>query len=167
MEPQATPEFFISPMRVQTLPEISLFYIAGKPVPFADLDKDFDALLDSLEAAKAQAHLDQAAPNITRYYKVGGSEPGLFLMEAGTLVKPGTQPAGAAQVKKLAPFHCAGLLLWGGLTHIGAAYEALQKAIDEAGLAPTGENEEWTYYFEAVDSPHNLMALYIGVKGKA
>jgi len=167
MEPQATSEFFISPMRVQTLPEISFFYITGKPVPFADLDKDFDALLDSLEAAKAQAHLDQAAPNIVRYCKVDGSEPGLFLMEVGTLVKPGTPPAGAAQVKKLAPFHCAGLLLWGGLSHIAAAYEALQKAIGEAGLAPTGENQEWTYYFEAVDSPHNLMAVYIGVKENA
>ena len=42
---------------------------------------------------KTQAHLNQAAPNITRYYKVDGSEPALFLMEVGTLVKPGTQPA--------------------------------------------------------------------------
>ena len=167
MEPQAIPEFVISPMRVQTLPEISFFYIAGKPVPFSDLDKDFDTLLDSLEIAKTQAHLDQAAPNITRYYKVDGSEPALFLMEVGTLVKPGTQPAGAAKVKTLAPFYCAGLLLWGGLAHIGPAYEALQKAIQEAGLAPTGDNEEWTYYFEGVDSPHNLMAVYIGVKEKA
>jgi hypothetical protein len=64
-------------------------------------------------------------------------------------------------------FHCAGLLLWGGLAHIRAAYASLQKAIQEAGLAPTGESEEWTYYFEGVDSPHNLMALYIGVKEKA
>ena len=94
MVPQANLEFFISPMRVLTLPEISFFYIAGRPVPFTDLDQDFDALLDSLEIAKAQAHLDQAAPNITRYYKVAESEPALFLMEAGTLVKPGTQPAG-------------------------------------------------------------------------
>ena len=34
MEPQAMPEFIISPMRVQTLPEINFFYVAGKPVPF-------------------------------------------------------------------------------------------------------------------------------------
>jgi hypothetical protein len=167
MEPQANPEFFISPMRVQTLPEINFFYVTGKPVPFTDLDKDFDTLLDSLEIAKTQAHLDQAAPAITRYYKVDGSEPALFLMEAGTLVKPGTQPAGSAKVKTLAPFHCAGLLLWGSLAHIGHAYESLQKAIQEAGLTPTGENQEWTYYFENVDSPHNLMALFIGVKEKA
>jgi hypothetical protein len=34
-------------------------------------------------------------------------------------------------------------------------------------LATTGENEEWTYLFVEPDSPHNLMALYIGVKEKA
>jgi hypothetical protein len=167
MEAQATPEFFISPMRVQTLPETNFFYIAGKPAPFTDLDKDFDAMLDSLEIAKAQAHLGQVAQNITRYYKVEASEPNMFLMEVGAPVKPGTQPAGAAKVKTLAPFHCAGLLLWGSLAHIGHAYESLHKAIQEAGLVPTGENQEWTYYFETSDSPHNLMALFIGVKEKA
>ncbi len=163
-------DFFISPMRVQTLPEIDFFFVAGKPVPFGDLDQDFDAMLDELEKAKSLAHLAQAAPNITRYYRVNEheknvlSEPAIFLMETGTVVNASTQPAGSAQVKKLAPFHCAGLLLWGGLQHIRAAYESLQKAIQEAGLSPTGENEEWTYYFEGVDSPHNLMAIYSGIK---
>jgi hypothetical protein len=79
-------------------------------------------------------------------------------------VKPGTQPAGAAQVKSLPPYHCAGLLLWGGLAHIVPAYEALHKAINEAGITKTGENQEWTYYFEGVESPNNLMAIYTGIK---
>ena len=39
MDTQATPEFIISPMRVQTLPEITFFYITSPPIPFADLDK--------------------------------------------------------------------------------------------------------------------------------
>lgn len=167
MEPQATPEFIISPMRVLTLPEINFFYVTGRPMPLADLDKDFDAMLDSLETAKTQAHLDRAGPDIVRYYKVDASEPDLFLMEVGILVKPGTQPAGSAKVKTLAPIHCAGVLFWGSLAHIRSAYESLQKAIQEAGWVPTGENQEWTYYFENSDSPRNLMGLYIGVKEKA
>lgn len=164
MNDQASPEVYISPMRLQTLPENEFFYVSGTPVPLADLDKVFDPLLDELEKVKSLARLDQAAPNITRYCKVEGSEPALFLLETGTLVKPGTTPAGSAQVKKLAPLHCAGVLLWGGLQNIVAAYEALQKAIQEAHLTPTGENQEWTFYFDAVNSPHNLMAIYIGVK---
>ena len=167
MELQSTSEFFISPMRVLTLPEVNFFYIAGKPMPFTELDKDFDAMLDSLETAKSQAHLGQVAQNITRYYKVEAGEPGLFMMEVGVPVKPGTQPAGPAKVKTLAPFHCAGLLLWGSLAHISDAYKSLQKAIKEAGLVPTGDNQEWTYYFEDVNSPRNLMALFIEVQDNA
>lgn len=85
-------------------------------------------------------------------------------MQVGIPVKPGTRPAGEAQVKTLPPFHCVGLLLWGSLAHTVQAYETLSKAIDEAGLERTGEGREWNYYFEGVDSPHNLMGLYLGVR---
>jgi hypothetical protein len=91
-------------------------------------------------------------------------EPDMFLMEVGIPVKPGTQPAGAAQIKTLPPYRCTALLLWGSLAHVVLAYETLQKAMQEAGLEPTGENQEWNYYFQSVESPHNLMGLYIGVR---
>ena len=45
METQATPEFLISQMRVQTLPEIAFFYVTSPPIPFAELDKYLDPLL--------------------------------------------------------------------------------------------------------------------------
>ena len=161
---QATPEFIISPMRVQTLPEITFFYVTSEPIPFSDLDKHLDPLLESLYAAKAQAGLGEAGPDITRYYKVSTGEPELFLMEVGIPVKPGTQPAGAAQVKILPPYHYASLLLWGSLMHIVEAYEALQKGMQEAGLEHTGECQEWNYYFWGVESPHNLVGITMGVK---
>jgi hypothetical protein len=164
METQATPECIISPMRVQTLPEITFFYVTSPPIPFSDLDKHLDPLLESLYAAKAQANLGKAGPDITRYYKVSAGEPDMFLMEIGIPVKSGTQPAGAAQVKILPPYPCASLLLWGSLMHIVEAYEALQKAMQEAGVEHTGECQEWNYYFWSVESPHNLMGIYMGVK---
>ena len=162
MEAQATPEFVISQMRVQTMREITFFYVTNQPVPFTDLDKALDPMLESLYAAKAQANLGEAGPDIVRYHKV--DEPDLWLMEVGIPVKAGTQPAGAAQVKTLPPYRCAGLLLWGSLAHIVPAYDALKKAMQEAGLEHSGENQEWTYYFESGESPHNLMGIYMGVK---
>ena len=162
MATQATPEFIISPVRVQTLPEITFFYVTSEPIPFADLDKHLDPLLESLYAAKAQANLGETGPDIVRYYKA--DEPDLWLMEVGIPVKAGTQPAGAAQVKTLPPYRCAGLLLWGSLAHIVEAYEALQKGMQEAGLEHTGECQEWNYYFRNVESPHNLMGITMGVR---
>ena len=168
MEPQTSPEFVISEMRVQTMREITFFYVTNRPTPFSDLDRDFDPMLESLYAAKAQANLGEAGPDIVRYYNAddvaSAGETDLWLMEVGIPVKAGTRPAGAAQIKTLPPYHCAGLLLWGSLAQIGPAYERLSKAIREAGLEQTGENREWVYYFESGESPHNLMGLYMGVR---
>lgn len=164
MKSPTTPEFMISPMRVETLPEITFFYVTSLIIPFADLDKHLDPLLESLYAAKAQANLGESRPDITRYYKVSATEPNTYMMEVGIPVKPEIKPAGAAQVKILPSYPCASLLLWGSLLHIAQAYEALQKGMQEAGLEHTGECQEWNYYFWSVESPHNLIGLYMGVK---
>jgi effector-binding domain-containing protein len=163
----ATPEFVISPMRQMLMPEITFFYVTNQPTALANLDRDLDLLLDSLYAAKAQAGIAEAGPDITRYYAVNtGAHPGepeLFLMEVGIPVKPGTLPAGEAKIKILPPFPCAGLLLWGSLAHVRQAYDTLKQNIQSAGLKHTGESREWNYRFESVDSPYNLMGLYMGI----
>jgi hypothetical protein len=79
-------------------------------------------------------------------------------------VKPGTRPTGEAHVKTLPPYHCAGLLLWGSLAHIGQTYETLKQAIKETGLEHTGECREWNYWFESGDSPNNLLGVYLEVR---
>jgi hypothetical protein len=165
MEPQTTPEFLITQMRVLTMKEMTFFYVTAQPVPFDRLDESLDALLSSLYIAKAQTHLTEAGPDIVRYYPAGTDRPGLFVMEVGVLVKPGTEPAGEAQVKLLPPYRCASLLLWGGpVAHIGQTYETLSQAIQTAGLERTGECREYTYWFESVDSPNNLMGIYMGLE---
>ena len=168
MEPQATPEFLIGQMRVLTMREMTFFYVTNQPIPFADLDKDFDPLLDKLSEAQAQAGISEAGPGITRYYKVStGAHPGepdLYRMECGVSVKPGIQPAGEAQVKALPPYHCAALLHWGSLMHIAQAYEALLQAVKDAGLQPTGETREWNFYFESSESPNDLIGLFMEVR---
>ena len=164
MDPKATPEFVIGPMRVLTTREMSFFYVANKPTPFANLDRDLDPLLSSLYAAKALAGLGEAGPDIVRYYRVDAGDPGQYRMEVGIPVRPETQPAGEAQMKTLPPYHCAGLLLWGSLAHIVQTYETLTQAVQAAGLETTGECREWTYWFESPDSPTNLMAVFMEVR---
>ena len=41
------------------------------------------------------------------------------------------------------------------------------QAIEEAGLEHTGECREWNYWFESVDSPRNLLGLYMGIRTAA
>ena len=153
-------------MRVLTIREMMFFHVASQPVPFANLDQVLDPLLDSLYRARTEARITDAGPDIVRYYKTSTAADGtdLFLMEVGIPVKPGTPPAGAAQVKTLPPYRCAALLLWGSLAHIVEAYTALSQAMKQAGLEHTGECQEWNYFFEAPDSPRNLIAIYMGIR---
>jgi hypothetical protein len=178
MEPQASPEFVIGQMRVLTMSETVFFYVTNQPIPFADLDRDLDVLLLKLEAALALARIAEAGPTITRYYRADAAErgragpalpapadqPDLFLMEVGVPVRAGTQPAGEALVKTLAPYRCAALLYWGSLEHIAEAHMALIQGMQAAGLEPTGEGREWNYHFESVTSPHNILGLCMGIR---
>jgi effector-binding domain-containing protein len=168
MELQASPEFLIGQMRVLTMREMTFFYVTNQPTPFANLDRDFDTLLDKLCEAQAQANIPEAGPEITRYYKVDtGAHPGepdLYLMEVGVSVKSGTLPAGEAQVKTLPPYHCAALVHWGSLVHIRQAYGSLTQAVKEAGLERTGECREWNFYFESGESPNDLIGLFMEVR---
>jgi hypothetical protein len=162
MDAQTPQDFVISPMRVLTLPEISFFHAASQPVAFSQLDQVLDPLLDALYEARRLAAICESGPDIVRYYRADG-ETGLYIMEAGIAVAPGTLPAGKAQVKTLPPYGCAGVLLWGSLAHITQAYTALSGSMQAAGLQHTGEVRESTYSFESPVSPNNLMGIYMAI----
>ncbi len=168
MNNQSQPEFTISPARLMTMPEITFFHVTNQPTAFANLDRDLDLLLSSIYEAKAIGNLGEAGPDITRYYVVNPGapegDPPLYRMEVGIPVKEGTLPAGAAQVVRLPPYHCMGVILWGNLAHVAQAYEALGQAIQQAGLQRGIETREWNYWFEAPDSPNNLMGIFMEVK---
>jgi effector-binding domain-containing protein len=162
MEAQATPEFVISQMRVQTMREQPFFYVVSRPTAMGGLDKELDLLMPKLEAAQAEAHVGDSASVIIRYFPSGTSDT--FLMEVGIPMKAGARPAGEAQVKTLPPYRCASLLYWGSLEHIGQAYEALMQAIKDAGLERGGEGREWYYHFEGDASPNNVIGLQMEIR---
>ncbi|MGC9393393.1 MAG: hypothetical protein ACP5J4_00910 [Anaerolineae bacterium] len=155
-------DYLISQMRVLTMREQTFFYVACPPTPMPALDEELSRLMPLLGAAQEETHITGDAPIIVRYFPTG--EADLYVMEAGVPVKPGTQPAGEAQVKTLPPYRCAALLYWGSLEHIAEAYGALNQAIKEAGLEQTGEGQEWYYHFEGDASPNNLIGLHLEIR---
>ena len=154
--------YLISQIRVLTLREQPFFYVACAPTPMHALDEELNRLMPLLEAAQAEARVGDGAPVIVRYFPTG--EADLYEMETGVPVKPGTQPAGEAQVKTLPSCRCAVLLHWGSLEHIGEAYGALNQAIKDAGLAQTGGGQEWYYHFEGDASPNNVIGLHMEIR---
>ncbi|MBN2003617.1 MAG: GyrI-like domain-containing protein [Anaerolineae bacterium] len=155
-------DYIIGQMRVQTMPEQLFFYVVCPPIAMDRLDEELNRLMPLLGAARAEAHVGDGAPVIINYYPAG--EAGEFAMEVGIPVKAGAGPAGEAQVKILPVYRCAALLYWGSLEHIQEAYDALMKAIGEAGLERTGKGREWYYHFEGDASPNNVIGLHIEVQ---
>ena len=153
----------ISQMRVLNMPEITFYYVTSQPTAFENLDSVLDPLLEGLYQARSQASITESGPDIVRYYKASGAESELYIMEVGISVKPETQPVGRAYVKRLPPYSCVGVLLWGSLAHIKQAYETLIQTMKEAGLEHTGEVRECTYSFESPYSPNNLMGILMGI----
>ncbi|HOU16192.1 MAG TPA: GyrI-like domain-containing protein [Anaerolineae bacterium] len=158
----ADTDYLIGQTRVLTMPEQPFFYVISAPTVMASLDNELNRLIPLLEAAQAEAHVGDGAPVIIRYYPTG--EADMYLMEVGIPVKPGTQPAGEAQVKTLPPYHCASLLYWGSLEHIQEAYGALMQAIKDVGLAQGPDSREWYYHFEGDTSPNNIIGLHIEIQ---
>jgi hypothetical protein len=85
-------------------------------------------------------------------------------MEVGIPVKPEPQPAETAKIKTLPPHKCVGVLLWGSLAQVVELHDAVSTAITALGETQTAEFREWTYDFESPNSPHNLMALDVGIE---
>jgi hypothetical protein len=168
MNLQADPEHILSEVRVLTMNAIRFFYVTHEPVPWGDLDKILDPLIDSLYEAKAKANLGETGPDIFRYYRAepsaGAVGSDLWIMEVGIPVKPEIRPSGEAMIKTLPPYRCVGMLLWGSLAHVQELHSTVSTATEELGETRIDEAREWTYYFESPDSPHNLMGLYVGIE---
>ncbi len=67
-------------------------------------------------------------------------------------------------VRKVGPFRCATMLLCGSYAHLGQAYEALNKAIAQAGIKPTAEARDYYLYEEGDDSPNNVTMVQMGIQ---
>ena len=158
--PGTAPDHVIGEMRVQTVREVRYFRVTTR-APFDKLDEVLDPVILRLEAAQAEAHSATAGPVIIRYFEV--DEPGIYRMDIGVPVKDDVNAAGDAEIETLPPFHCAALLYWGSLEHIGDAYGALNKAIGDAGLVHKGEGREWYLHFEGDVSPDNVIMLQLEV----
>src|SRR5207253_2906278 len=50
---------------------------------------------------------------------------------------------------------------------IGDAYQKAIPAVKQMGLEPSGEDREFTFYWEGFESPNNIVLIQVGVKEKA
>jgi len=132
------------------------FKSMGEPVV-----KTLTELMDTAKENKVGLY----GPVMHYYYNAPHRNPDKrFKMETGFFVPEGSPSIGAFKRRKLSTFQCATILYIGPASRIGDAWQQLYRSVRDQGLTPTDEERELYLYWEAVDSPNNIVQVQLGVK---
>lgn len=160
--PEVKPQ--ISEVQIRTLAPVTYGYVASETT-FDKLGEAIGAALPDLTKA-AEAGKIKPQGGFILLYPEGSAhmtpdKP--FKVHMGFLLAEGAEE-GNVKVRKTEPFKAATVLYVGPVTHIGDCYQKLFPAIEKMGLKPTGEEREFTIYWEGMDSPNNVVMVQVGVK---
>ncbi len=154
----------IGEMIVQTIPVRQ--YVSGNfETDFASMGEPVGKTLMLLAASASADRLTLHGPVLHYYYGAPHQAPDkTFKMETGFLVDEGTKALGDFKVRELPEFKCASILYVGPGPRIGEAWQALYRSLREKGLTPTDEERELYLYWEANDSPNNIVQVQVGLR---
>ena len=162
VQEQAAPH--IGVMHVQTLPPFYYFH-TGFETDFKSMTEPLRKAIPALFKAAGEGKVPIRGPVMHLYYDSPHLQPDKrFKMETGVAVSEDSKPAGAFKVRQTARFKCATILYTGPGKRIGDAWQRLAQAVRAAGLEPTGEERELYLYWEAEDSPNNIVQAQLGVR---
>jgi effector-binding domain-containing protein len=154
----------IGEMHVQTLGAFTYCYSVLE-TDFTKLGPDIEKLMPAITKASEDGKVKIAGPFVLTYQGGAHQHPEQpFTGEVGLIVADGAIAEGEAKVRKVKPFKCATVLYTGPIAHIGDAYQKLFPAVAQAGLTPTGEEREFTLFYEGLDSPNNVILVQVGIQ---
>ena len=87
-----------------------------------------------------------------------------FTVHVGLLVSDDSTGGGDVKVRACEPFRAATVLYTGPIAGIGQCYQRIFPALDELRLVATGEEREFTLYYESPESPNNVVLVQVGVR---
>ena len=157
----------VGEVRIRTLAPVSYAYVATETT----FDKLGDAIGEAMQKIQKQAEegtIKIGGPFVLAYPKGSAhrtpDKP--FQVHIGLIVEEGSKGGGDVKVRRTEPFKAATVLYAGPVFEIGRCYQKLFPAVEKMGLAPSGEEREFTLYFEGLESANNVVMVQVGVKDK-
>ncbi|HEV8291191.1 MAG TPA: hypothetical protein VGP94_04690, partial [Tepidisphaeraceae bacterium] len=89
-----------------------------------------------------------------------------FKVQIGLKAEGDAGASGDVKVRKTEEFRAATVIFTGPPSGMGECYQKLMPAIRQMGLELSGEDREFTFYWEGFDSPNNIVLVQVGVKEK-
>ena len=160
----------IGEVRLRVMAPITFAYVPAETT-FDRLGETIGEAMPLIEKAATEGKVRVTSPFVLSYPE--GSAHLMhnkqFKVQIGLKVEEGSTPqleGGDVKVRTTEPFKCATIMYMGPIARIGDSYQKLFPAIEKMGLAPTGEEREFTLYFESLESGNNVILIQVGVKDK-
>lgn len=158
------PAVQIGDMQVRTMAAVTYAYVEAETT-FDKLGEAIGQAMPKIQKAVESKKVTPAGGFVLIYPKGAHADPGkTFAVQIGQIVADGGAGDGDVKVRKTEPFKCAAVVYNGPTTEQGRAWQSLLPAVKAAGLTPTGEEREYTLYWEGLESPNNVVYVLAGVK---
>ena len=158
----------IGEVRIRTLAPRAYAYVETETT-FAELGNAIGNAMGKVQKAAEEGTIQVDGPFVLAYPKGSAhrtpDKP--FQVHIGLMVKEDSKGGGDVKVRKTEPFKAATVMYTGPVMEVGQCYEKLFPAIEKMGLTPSGEEREFTLYFEDLESPNTVVMVQVGVKDKA
>ena len=158
----------VGEIRLRTMAPITYVYVETETT----FDKIADAIgeaMPKITKAAADGKFRLTAPFVPVYPEASAhvtpEKP--FKVQIGLKAEGDVQVAGDVKMRTTPEFRAATVIFTGSPSGIGEAYQKLIPAVKQMGLQPSGEDREFTFYWEGFESPNNIVLIQVGVKEKA
>lgn len=149
-------------MRIEKLKPVQILSMTQQTSP-GDIAPAAVKLMGSLRDAILEAHVAPSGPSVL-IFDAGAVASGKqdMTIEGGIPVRNANANVPGATVRQLDAVTAAVFVVNGAnAATLEDAYQQMFKTVMEAGYQPTGEVRQHTLYFEAPDSPNNVMMIEI------
>ena len=158
----------VGEIRLRTMAPMTYVYVETETT-LGNIGEAIGEVMPKITKAAADGKFRLTAPFVLTYPQASAhitpEKP--FKVQIGLKAEGEAAASGDVKVRTTQEFRAATVIYTGPPAGIGECYEKLIPAIRQMGLELTGEDREFTFYWEGIDSPNNIVLVQVGVKDKA
>lgn len=157
-------EGVLSPILIKNVRTVPAYLYTSTQTTLASMGNEIGRIMGPLAQTIRDEQLVVRGGPIFVYHGVSGEPDKPFTLEIGFPVEPPAQAVGPFKLKSLPAFRAATTYYTGPIRGMGPAVRQLYQQLGRAGYIPTNEYRELYLFWEADDSPNNVVEIQVGIR---